>query len=256
MPPRICSIVDIIENTTLHKTFYFSDEKCRNAKPGQFIMIWIPGVDEIPMSLSFIGEKQGVTVEKKGEGTKKLHEMNVGDKIGIRGPYGNAFSMHGKKFLFVAGGTGIAPLMPLIKMVKEKVVILGARTSSLLLFEKELKEMNAKLYIATDDGSHGYHGFATDVFEKIIKEGKFDMVYTCGPEAMMKKVFDLCIKKNIPMQASLERYMKCGVGICDSCAIDGYHVCKDGPVFDINMLKKMDDFGKWKRDETGKKVEI
>ncbi len=256
MPPRICSIVDIIENTTLHKTFYFSDEKCRNAKPGQFIMIWIPGIDEIPMSLSFIGEKQGVTVEKKGEGTKKLHEMNVGDKIGIRGPYGNAFSMHGKKFLFVAGGTGIAPLMPLIKMVKEKVVILGARTSSLLLFEKELKEMNAKLYIATDDGSRGYHGFATDVFEKIIKEGKFDMVYTCGPEAMMKKVFDLCIKKNIPMQASLERYMKCGVGICDSCAIDGYHVCKDGPVFDINMLKKMDDFGKWKRDETGKKVEI
>ena len=256
MPPRICSIVDIIENTTLHKTFYFSDEKCRNAKPGQFIMIWIPGIDEIPMSLSFIGEKQGVTVEKKGEGTKKLHEMNVGDKIGIRGPYGNAFSMHGKKFLFVAGGTGIAPLLPLIKMVKEKVVILGARTSSLLLFEKELKEMNAKLYIATDDGSHGYHGFATDVFEKIIKEGKFDMVYTCGPEAMMKKVFDLCIKKNIPMQASLERYMKCGVGICDSCAIDGYHVCKDGPVFDINMLKKMKDFGKWKRDETGKKVEI
>lgn len=251
--PRMCPILDIVQNTSLHKTFYFEDAKCKNAKPGQFVMIWVPGVDEIPMSLSFIGERQGVTVERKGEGTKKMHEMNIGDKIGIRGPYGKSFSIYGKKILFVAGGTGIAPLLPLIKMVRgEKVVILGARTSSLLLFQKELKEMDISLYITTDDGSSGYHGFATDVFQDIIEE-EFDMVYTCGPEVMIKKVFDLCIQKNIPMQASLERYMKCGVGICDSCAIDGYHVCTDGPVFDIDMLKKMKDFGKWKRAPSGRK---
>ncbi|MEA2053693.1 MAG: dihydroorotate dehydrogenase electron transfer subunit [Candidatus Thermoplasmatota archaeon] len=256
MPLRICTIDEIVENTPIHKTFYFEDEECRKAKPGQFVMVWIPGVDEMPVSLSFIQEKQAVTVEVKGEGTKKMHETKVGDKIGIRGPYGNGFSTHGNKLLFVAGGTGIAPLLPLIKMVEgEKTVILGARTSSLLLFEKELKDMGVKLYISTDDGSKGHQGFATDIFENLIEED-FDTVYTCGPETMMKKVLGLCLKKNVPMQASLERYMKCGIGICDSCSIDGYHVCKDGPVFSGDILKKMGEFGKWKRKPSGRKESI
>lgn len=254
MPPRIRSVTEIIDHTPSHKTFYFDDEKCRNATPGQFVMIWVPGVDEIPMSLSFIGERQGVTVEKKGEGTTKMHEMKEGDKIGIRGPYGNGFPTHGNNILFVAGGTGIAPLLPMIKIAEgEKVVIFGVRTSSLLLFEKELREMDITLHISTDDGSYGYHGLATDVFKKIMEEKKFDMVYTCGPEIMMKKVFDVCTQENISMQASLERYMKCGVGICDACAIDGCHVCTDGPVFDKEKLKKMKEFGKWRRKPSGKR---
>jgi len=259
MPMRIHAIEKVVENTPIHKTFYFSDEECRNAEPGQFVMVWIPGIDEVPMSLSFIGRQQAVTVEAKGEGTKKMHEMKGGDKIGIRGPYGKGFSVHEGKLLFIAGGTGIAPLLPLIKMSKgEKTVVLGARSSYLLLFEEELNGMDVELHISTDDGSKGHKGFVTDLLESLVEgtNKKFDMVYTCGPEMMMRKVLDFCLEHGIPMEASLERYMKCGIGICGSCAIDGYLVCRDGPVFGSDVLSKIDDFGKWKRDETGKKVEI
>ncbi len=258
MPMRVHAIEKVVENTPIHKTFYFNDRECRNAEPGQFIMVWIPGVDEMPMSLSVIGKQQAVTVEAKGEGTKKMHEMKEGDKIGIRGPYGKGFSLSGEKKLFVAGGTGIAPLMPLIEMSDgEKTVVLGARSSHLLLFEKELKSMDVELHISTDDGSRGHKGFVTDLLEEMADaDKKFDMAYVCGPEMMMRKVLDFCLGHDIPMEASLERYMKCGIGICDSCAIDGYHVCRDGPVFESSILSKIEDFGRWKRDESGKKVEI
>jgi dihydroorotate dehydrogenase electron transfer subunit len=219
-------------------------------------MVWVPGVDEFPMSLSYLGERQAFTVELKGEGTKRMHEMKAGEKIGIRGPYGEGFSLSEGRSLFVAGGTGIVPLLPLIEMANgERTILLGSRSSELLLFEEELEGMDADVRISTDDGSKGRGGFVTDIFYELIGDG-FDMVYTCGPEVMMKKVVDACTEKDIPVQASLERYMKCGMGICGSCAIDGYHVCRDGPVFDGSILSKMDDFGKWKRDEAGKRVRI
>ena len=251
---QICKIEKIVTHSKLHKTFFF--DLRMNAKPGQFIMLWIPGIDEIPMSLSHIGDKIGITVEKVGEATKALHKMREGNKVGVRGPYGKGFEIVGKKALFVAGGTGIAPLFSLIKKYNgEKHIVLGAKTKDLLLFKKELEESN-HLYISTDDGSHGYKGFASDLAKKIIEKENFDIVYTCGPEPMMKKILDLCLEKNIPMQASLERYMKCGVGICDSCAIDGYHVCKDGPVLSHEVLKKIKDFGKWWRNASGRKESI
>ena len=133
--------------------------------------------------------------------------------------------------------------------------MLGARTKELLLFSDELEEISS-LHISTDDGSFGFKGFASDLAREIMEKEEFDIVYTCGPEIMMKKVLDLSMEKNVQMQASLERYMKCVVGLCDSCAIDGYHVCKDGPVFDSSILAKIKDFGKWKRNEAGKRVEI
>ena len=249
-------IEKVIIHDSYHKTLFFSCEKCRLAEPGQFAMIWIPSIDEIPMSLSHIGEMQAITVKKVGEATHALYEMGKGDRIGIRGPYGKGFTEKGGKALFVAGGIGIAPLLPLIKKYKgEKHVILAARTKSMLLFENELAKI-ARLHIATDDGSHSFKGFATDLMKKLIDEREFDIVYTCGPEIMMKKVFDICKENGIDMQASLERYMKCGIGICDSCTINGYRVCKDGPVFDFATLSKMPDFGKWKRNEAGKKIPI
>jgi len=249
-------IEKVIIHDSHHKTLFFSCEKCRLAEPGQFAMIWIPSIDEIPMSLSHIGEMQAITVKKVGEATHALYEMEEGDRIGIRGPYGKGFTEKGGKALFVAGGIGIAPLLPLIKKYKgEKHVILAARTKSMLLFENELAKI-ARLHIATDDGSHGFKGFATDLMKKLIDEQEFDIVYTCGPEIMMKKVFDICKKNGMDMQASLERYMKCGIGICDSCSINGYRVCKDGPVFDFATISKMPDFGKWKRNEAGKKITI
>jgi len=239
-----------------HKTIFFSCKKCKNAKPGQFVMVWLPGIDEIPMSLSHIGNIQAITVKRVGEATTALYNLKEGDKIGIRGPYGHGFIKKGRKALFVAGGIGIASMLQLIKDYEgEKHVIFGAKTKNQIIFEEEIEKF-ANLHISTDDGSYGFRGFATDLMMEILKEEDFDIVYTCGPEKMMKKVYEICRERGIDMQASLERYMKCGIGICDACSINGYKVCKDGPVFDSSTLSKMPDFGKWKRDESGKKVPL
>lgn len=249
-------ITDEIIHNEFHKTLFFSHEDFRKARPGQFIMVWIPGVDEIPMSLSHIGEKQAITFKKVGEATEALYNAGIGDKIGVRGPYGKGFIKKGKKALFVAGGIGIASILPLIKEYEgERHVILAARNKNNILFQKEIGEIS-QLYIATDDGSAGFKGFATDLMEILIEKNDYDIVYTCGPEKMMVKIYEMCKEHNIEMQASLERYMKCGIGICDSCSINGYRVCVDGPVFDIETLSKMPDFGRWKRNEAGKKIPI
>ena len=252
MAPRIHAIEAVEGNTSLHSTFFFSDEPCSHARPGQFVMVWIPGVDEIPMSLSHVAERQAVTVEAKGEATRALHEMHEGDKIGIRGPYGQGFTLQGSSHLFVAGGTGAAPLLPLIRQSSHATVLLGAQTADRLLFPDEIAE-SADLYVATDDGSRGHHGYVTDLLDEI---GQHDAVYTCGPEPMMKKVLDWSQEQGVEMQASLERYMKCGIGLCDACAIDGYHVCRDGPVFTGEVLATLDDFGRRKRAPSGRRVEI
>jgi dihydroorotate dehydrogenase electron transfer subunit len=90
----------------------------------------------------------------------------------------------------------------------------------------------------------------------LIKTGKYDQIITCGPERMMKKVIDLALENDIKVQASLERFMKCGIGICDACAVNGLHVCKDGPVFNGELLLKLSDFCRWRRDASGKRIKI
>jgi len=228
--------------------------------PGQFFMIWIPGVDEIPMSVSYIHNKiKGITFRNVGDATKALFNLRKGDKIGVRGPYGNGFKINGKHILFVGGGTGIGMLAPAVEEANHKniscTVILGAKNKNELFFEDRFKKCGATVYVSTDDGSKGYKGFASNLAKKILTENSFDSVLTCGPEIMMKKLLD--ISKNIPIQASLERYMKCGIGICGQCCIgEGLRTCKDGPVFDGKKLKNAEDFGVYKRDASGCKVKF
>lgn len=253
MAPRIHAIETIKDNTPRHKTFFFSNSCCSEAQPGQFVMVWIPGVDEIPMSLSVIGDRQAITVEATGEATQALHAMREGDKIGIRGPYGQGFTLYGNNHLFVAGGTGAAPLLPLIQQSSNATVLLGAQTADRLLFPDEIAG-SAALQVATDDGSRGHHGFVTDLLTDDM--AGYDGVYTCGPEPMMKKVLDWSQEPGVALEASLERYMKCGIGLCDACAIDGLHVCRDGPVFTGEVLASLDDFGRRKRAPSGKSVRL
>jgi dihydroorotate dehydrogenase electron transfer subunit len=107
--------------------------------------------------------------------------------------------------------------------------------------------------ISTDDGSKGFHGFAADLAIKQLQKEGVDMVYTCGPEMMMKTLLDNC--SDLGFQASLERYMKCAIGLCGQCCIGkGLRVCKEGPVFDGKTLKKVEDFGVFRRDSSGKKI--
>lgn len=249
------------------KTFFFEDELCSSAEPGQFVMVWIPGVDEIPLSLSSIGGDgfSSITVAEVGEATRALNKMAVGDVIGIRGPFGNHFKIVGREALVIGGGTGMAPLIGLIRKLLagevKTTVVDGAETRSELLFLEQLTNLSAKLGLkaifTTEDGSSGIKGVATEAVEKLLSSRKFDMVYACGPEKMISKVYFLAKKYGVSLQTCLERLMRCAVGICGSCVIGKYRVCKDGPVFDQTQLVNLEDeLGKFKYGFSGEKVSI
>lgn len=256
--PTIVKILNIKKEAEDIKSIRFKYPK--KTLPGQFFMIWIPGVDEIPMSASYIdNEIKAITFKNVGDATNTLIKMKKNDKIGVRGPYGNSFKITGKNILFVAGGTGIATITPAVEdIVNNKdtnTVILGVKTKNELFFEQRIKNSGVKYFVCTDDGSKGYHGFTTDLAYELMDKNQYDLVITCGPEIMMKKLLYIC--KNINFQASLERYMKCGFGICGQCCIgDGIRVCLEGPVFDGKTLKNIKDFGRFKRDSSGKKIKI
>ena len=246
-----------IENKNI-KTLFFEFSKRIN--PGQFFMILIPKVDEIPMSVSYIKKNiKGITFRKVGEATNSLFDLKDGDRIGVRGPYGNYFNINGKKILFVGGGTGIATLAPAVEEAEKKKIsshiVIGAKNSNELFFEDRFKGNLSKLYVTTDDGSKGYKGHAFNLSKVLMNKHIFSSILTCGPEIMMKKLLDFCEKT--PIQACLERYMKCGVGICGNCCIGkGLRVCKEGPVFEGNILRNLEDFGVYRRDASGIKLKF
>lgn len=263
---RIAQIEEIITETPTVKTLVFKDRLSYFAKPGQFLMIWIPRIEEIPMSV-MINSKEGyaaVTIRKFGVGSTALFDRKKGDLIGLRGPYGNRFILRKKyrKILIIGGGTGLVPLLRLVSFAsKEKVrstIVMGAKTKAEVFFEKITRNIirgnNSSLLVCTDDGSYGIKGTTVTLMSKLVRDESFDCVYTCGPELMMKAVLDISNQNSIPVQASLERYMKCGIGICGSCCLDSSLVCQDGTVFDGRQLSKMPDFGFSYRDKDGQKI--
>lgn len=228
-------------------------------------MVWIPGAEEIPMSVMVSDKKDraAVTIRKHGFGSTALFNKEVGGILGVRGPYGNQFKIgiHTKKVLLVGGGTGLVPLLRLTTKINQAkidtIIIIGARSKEEVFFEKQASDFLAQtkheVIVATEDGSYGVKGYATDAMSEIVNKQKFDMVYTCGPELMMRKVFDIASANSLPIQASLERYMKCGIGICASCCIGDQLVCKDGTVFNGKQLSVMAEFGRIYRDKSGRK---
>ncbi len=249
--PRMHKILEIIDECEDVKTF-FLDAKI-DAKPGQFVMVWLPRVDEKPFTLSYFSKKTAITVEKKGKFTEQLFKLKKGDMLGIRGPYGNGFELI-ENSLIVAGGLGIAPLAELIEQLKNPTVIMGARSKCRVMFENRLKKHNPN--ICTDDGSYCFKGFTTEKMEELMQTNKFKAVYTCGPEIMMKKVIELAEKNKIECYASLERFMKCGFGVCGQCACGNNLVCKDGPIFNSKQIKQMPEFGNTARLKTGEKATL
>ncbi len=227
--------------------------------PGQFVMVWVPGFEEIPLSPSLHENSYlRLTVAAVGATTEKIHEMNVGDSLYIRGPYGRGFNLNLRgKYLLVAGGYGAAPIIYALKELREKgksaTYAIGAKTSSKLLFVSEARSIGAKVLITTEDGSEGVKGLITDVIKDIIEE--YDNVLACGPEKMLYKIMNMCLRANVKCQLSIERYIKCGLGICGSCALDpkGLLVCKDGPVFYAEELIGT-DFGKYYSLPSGAKI--
>lgn len=265
---RFVRIKEEIEETPTIRTLVFEDEYSIASMPGQFLMVWIPQIEELPMSVgieTFEGRKfAAVTVRKYGLGSTALYHKQVGEHIGIRGPYGNHFSvpLNLRNALLIGGGTGLVPLVRLFSDLLhgriQTSLIMGARTKNELIFEHKVEKLladnnlNNSIAFSTDDGTYGFRGSTVDLAESILVSKKFEIMYTCGPELMMKGVQKLGERFSIPVEASLERYMKCAIGICGSCCINDKLVCQDGTIFDSNGLRQLTEFGVSYRDKSGR----
>jgi dihydroorotate dehydrogenase electron transfer subunit len=215
------------------------------------------------MSLSSVGRREAtVTVRSVGEVSDALNNLKKGDKVGVRGPFGNGFTIVGSSPLIVAGGIGAASLSTLAEAMVAKnmnpTFILGAKSYDQLVFKSRLANLLGEgFHISTDDGSYGYRGLNSDYATELMDKKSFDYVYTCGPELMMVKIFNEAEKRGIPIQASLERYIKCAVGLCGSCCIGPFRVCVDGPVFNSKQLRTIkNEFGTSKKDPSGRRIMV
>ena len=250
----------VVENPKV-RSFYLKVRLSEKPDPGQFVMVWLPASEEVPMSVSGAdGNRIRISVSEEGRTTTELHKLERGDSIFVRGPFGKGFSLEGNSYLLVGGGYGAAPLIFAVREISGSgsrgVYAIGAKNSSELLFLKEARRRGIEVRVATEDGSVGERGPVTDLSDRLLSKGSFDSILTCGPERMMYEVVRQGMRHGVPVQASLERYMKCGFGICGSCVLDplGLRVCVDGPVFGGKLLKT--EFGKFKRDASGKRVPV
>jgi dihydroorotate dehydrogenase electron transfer subunit len=246
--PAGARITEIVKETPSVSTLWFDRRFSFN--PGQFVMAWVPGVDEVPMALS---SPSSITVQKAGEATSALLAMKAGDTFGIRGPFGNGFALEDGT-LAIAGGVGAAPLLPLAMTGVVSTFILGARTADELLFRKRLEGVT-DVKILTDDGSAGEKGFAVQGLDHLSLD-RYSQICVCGPEKMMSAVLLKLTEEGLEERGkfSLHRYMKCGCGVCGSCCIDpsGLCVCRDGPVFSGELLIGS-EFGHYSRDGSGRR---
>jgi dihydroorotate dehydrogenase electron transfer subunit len=228
----------VVRHTENTATIFFSNRL--NSYPGQFVMLNVFGYEEIPLSLS---SSRSVTVKAVGETTKALVSIQEKSLVGLRGPMGKPFSYANGKALIVAGGIGIAPMLylhdNLTKRGVEVSVLYGAKTSEELIWTDRFKILE----VATDDGSAGFHGSVVELLKEKDLKG-FSKIYCCGPEVMLRKLYNYLSnylneenKALSNVEFSLERYMRCGIGLCGSCVLEnGLRVCAEGPVFSVAEL--------------------
>ncbi|MFW6014217.1 MAG: dihydroorotate dehydrogenase electron transfer subunit [Candidatus Nanoarchaeia archaeon] len=256
--PKALKINSIKNEAEDVKTFTFKNKI--DAVPGQFVMLWIPRIGMKPFGVSGLDEYSfSVTVSRVGNFTSCLFEKKQGEYVGVSGPYGKGFSTKRKNPILVAGGYGSAPLALLAECLEKEganvTLIIGARNERYITFKDRFKESSINVVYCTDDGSKGIKGFTTDALEEVLKKKECDFIYTVGPEIMMKKVIDISDVHGIDCEASIERYMKCGFGICGQCCVDGTgeRLCTNGPVYNKDYIKdKITEFGLYKRDVTGR----
>ncbi|MDZ7687919.1 MAG: dihydroorotate dehydrogenase electron transfer subunit [Halobacteriales archaeon] len=255
MRPINLEVVERVEEGNGVVTLRF--DRSFDVSPGEFGMFWVRGVDEIPMSFAY---SDGITVRGVGEATNAMLDMREGDTLGVRGPFGTPFDVPGggEDIVIVGGGTGMAPVALLTETAAETgaevTTLIGAATADELVFEDRLSSV-ADVRVATEDGSAGYEGLVTGLLDEVVEEkGAPSNVASCGPELMMSAVLERFDGRPSDVQMCLERYMKCGVGICGSCCVDdsGSPVCSDGPVYRGDELRN-GEFGVYHRDAAGRK---
>lgn len=236
---QTAKITHIERETRRLKTFTLNTSIA--AKPGQYVMLWAPGINEKPFGV-LTANPLRLSIANVGLFTQYIHTLKVGDKMTFRGPYGSSFTIRGKRPLLVGGGYGVVPLYLLAQSFSAAVrrkttMVIGAKTKKDLAFVSKFKSLGCRVQTSTDDGSVGFHGFSTDVVNKILHSDQTDSIYACGPESMMKKIAFMARETHTPCQVSVERYFKCGgMGLCGSCSFNGKLVCVDGPVFPGSAL--------------------
>ncbi|MCK5581428.1 MAG: FAD/NAD(P)-binding protein [Candidatus Omnitrophica bacterium] len=259
MPGELLKVEQVTE---LEKYFEISlpEGMDLDYEPGQFVMVSVPGAGEAPISICSSPTKKGafdLIVRKVGAVTGALHAMQAGDTVGIRGPFGRGFPVEllkGKDLLFVGGGCGNVPLHSLIAYVMDnrddfgKVdILVGCKTSKDLFFTEEFdawrSKPNVNVDCTVDQGSpewDGKVGLITTLIPPVEVDPDKTYAIVVGPPIMYKFVVKEILDKKIPTSqivVSLERHMKCGVGKCGHCQIEGYYCCQDGPVFIYDEIK-------------------
>ncbi|MEA3336976.1 MAG: dihydroorotate dehydrogenase electron transfer subunit [Chloroflexota bacterium] len=236
-PMRIMAIRQ--ENATTRS--FVLDGKL-DALPGQFVMAWLPDIDEKPFGLA-LADPVTLTIAAVGPFSQALHDLQAGDLIWIRGPLGKGYLLPGgdhapMRNLLIGGGYGVAPLFflaqRLLSLKQPVAMIIGARTAHGLLFVEQIRKLGIPLQLTTEDGSQGLPGLVTDAVGPIL-DGEprlASMIYACGPPGMLQAIARVGMKRRVQVQLSWEAHMRCGIGLCGSCEVgDGWLVCLDGPVF-------------------------
>jgi dihydroorotate dehydrogenase electron transfer subunit len=266
--PTTYRIQSVKQETDMVRTLTFDGSL--GAKPGQFLMVWLPGVDEVPMSVADDnGSQTKITFFAVGDMTSELAKCQEGDLVGLRGPFGTHYDWKpGEHIALVAGGYGAAPMHFLAQSVEEGgctvEAIVGARGKEHLLYLDELGALpHVTLHVTTDDGSMGFKGRNVEYLEKMLEAGgndtsPIDRVFGCGPERMLTALSDVCHRRQLPAQLSLERFMKCGYGLCGNCVVDplGIRLCVDGPVVDNETCRRITELGQYHRDSVGRKCKF
>jgi dihydroorotate dehydrogenase electron transfer subunit len=218
------------------------------AEPGQFAMLWLPGLDEKPFSLRSAAPL-AFTIAAVGPFSRAVHGLGIGDRIWFRGPFGRGFELEGRDHLMVGGGYGVAPLLYLAQQALahgDRVrAVIGARVAADLLLADAFHAVGAEVHLATEDGSSEkqgritpggstHHrvtqGRVTDIVGPLIAADRPSTLYACGPHGMLDALAAQSAAARLPAQLAWEAYMRCGIGICGSCEHGGRLVCTDGPV--------------------------
>jgi sulfite reductase subunit B len=254
-------IIDIIDESPTIKSFVVVTEEPFRFKTGQFVELTLPGEGEAPFTPSSSPsdtEKMDITIMKAGRVTALLHECKKGQKVGIRGPYGNGYPVDdfvGKEVYIVAGGVGLAPIRSLfltlverIKDFKGIVCRYGARTPEDFIYKNNLfgqwqkiNGVDMKLTVDKANGDwHGNEGVVTTICNPEDVDIKNAVAVICGPPIMMKFATAEMIENGFrpeDIYLSMEKNMSCGIGKCGHCMLGKYYVCKDGPVFTYDQIK-------------------
>lgn len=260
--PEVLKIIDIFEETPDVKTFRLDADI--SYKPGQFGLYSVFKEGEATFCIASSPTKKGYiecSVKRTGKVTTALHNLDIGDKIGFRGPYGRSFPIElfkGKHLLFIGGGIGLAPLRSLILYCLDKredfsnlSLLYGARSVDDFVYKGELSEWKKGIdvVLTVDPGGetgdwNGKIGFVPKVLEELSPKTEDTFVITCGPPIMIKFVCETLHKlgfKDENIITTLEMKMKCGIGKCGRCNIGKTYVCSDGPVFSLKEIKELPD---------------